>query len=91
MHEYDLRGRRKPPFDVLRDETKWAKFRNDLAVLFNAYDFGIVVCAIHKPDMQAEYTTPFHPYNYSLENIIERTAMVASVVVCRSTELSEVI
>lgn len=31
--------------------------------------------AFHKPDMQKEYLTPFHPYHYALENIVERTAM----------------
>ncbi len=75
MHEYDLRMRKNPPFDRLRDVRAWAAFRDDLASLFNAYDFGIIVCAIHKPDMQTEYEAPFQAYDYSLENIVERTAM----------------
>src|ERR1700722_7492830 len=78
MHEYDLRGRREPPFDALRDPVKWASFRDDLEAVFAAHEFGIIVVAIHKPQMQDSYQLPawpFHPYHYALENIVERTAM----------------
>jgi hypothetical protein len=75
MHEYDLRRLKEPPFDALRDPAAWTAFRGDLARLFAAHDFGIIACGIHKPDMQGVYPAPFHPYNYSLENIVERAAM----------------
>lgn len=77
MHEYDLRTRKRPPFDML-DRPRWLALYSDLADLFNAHRFGIVVVAIHKPEMQYEYQAPlkpYHAYHYAMENIVERAAM----------------
>jgi len=75
MSDHNVRTHRTPPFDVLRDQHRFAVFYADLASLFRAYDFGIVVCAIHKPDMEQAHAAPLHPYHYALETIVERTAM----------------
>ena len=77
MHEYDLRNRKVAPFNTI-DGPRWAALRTDLENLFDAYDFGIVVVGIHKPDMQREYIAPNDPYpgyHYAMENIVERAAM----------------
>jgi hypothetical protein len=53
----------------------WNAFHDDLRDTFGRHRFRIIVVVVCKPEMQMIYSTPFHPYHYALENIIERTAM----------------
>ncbi len=72
LHEYDLRRLRTSDFKPLANPANWTAFRDDLQGLVSATPFKIFIATFHKPAMQDNYKTPFHPYKYALEVILER-------------------
>ena len=72
LHRKELL-RRKPPFDILRNEFFAASFDAELLHLIETLDFVLVTVVLDKIDyLQRFREWRLHPYNYCMEILAER-------------------
>lgn len=71
LHEREIR-KQIPPFQFLTNQTKRAKFMDDLSAIMGTADMTIVAAVIKKDTLKRRYIYPDNPYHLSLMFCMER-------------------